>query len=348
MIRTYADNAILAKVRALYGKRLLQSDYEQLMSKKSVGEVAAFLKKETYYAENLQEVREELVHRGQLENLIRRRPLEIYKRLLKYAYQETFFLRLYVMKGEIEQLLVAIRLLNADSSDQYIISLPGYLARMMSFDLYQVAHVRSFDDLLELLEHSPYYRIVGRFRPTGEPRMIDITGCEAALLTYYYQTAIEMAERDYRGETRANLKQLLEFRANVHNLSTIFRLRRYHNAPRELIAARIVQVEGLPEKLYTRMLDAPDIAALEQMLNSARIFRRYSIDWGNGAQQVSGQLHRLHRTVNQRMFRFSRQPVVTVLSYMALLETEIDNIVSIIEGIRYGVSPGELKALLAL
>ena len=48
MIRTYSDNAVLAKVRALYGKRLTENDYTQLMGKKTVGEVAAYLKKETY------------------------------------------------------------------------------------------------------------------------------------------------------------------------------------------------------------------------------------------------------------------------------------------------------------
>jgi V/A-type H+-transporting ATPase subunit C len=58
-----ADNAVMAKARGLYGKRLKAQDYETLLQKHSVAEIAGYLKNETYYGEALKEVKEELVHR---------------------------------------------------------------------------------------------------------------------------------------------------------------------------------------------------------------------------------------------------------------------------------------------
>lgn len=47
-----------------------------------------------------------------------------------------------------------------------------------------------------------------------------------------------------------------------------------------------------------------------------------------------------------RNFRFSTNPYVTMLCYTYLAETEVNNIIHIIEGIRYNVPPEEISALL--
>ena len=45
-----SSNAILAKARAMYGKSLKESDYDNLIECKSVAELAAYLKQRTNYA----------------------------------------------------------------------------------------------------------------------------------------------------------------------------------------------------------------------------------------------------------------------------------------------------------
>lgn len=348
MIKTYSDNAIMAKVRALYGKRLTANDYEQLLAKKSVSELAAYLKKETYYGENLQEVKEDLIHRGQLEDLVRRRVLNSYLSLMKYSYQETLFFRMYVMQSEVRQLLMFIRLINSGSTAKYIVTLPVYLAKHMSFDLFALADVRSYDDLLSVLERSPYYRIVAHFRPKGALHLIDITACECAMLTFYYETMLEQTAREYSGDTRASLQTLLYQQVNLHNISVIYRMRRYLKVPREMIEARVVRIEGADNRLIDRLLEAPDLQAVQDLLTKARALRGSAIDWNAPVRELSNQMEDSRVHICQKLFRFSRHPVVVVVSYMTLLEEEISDIVSITEGIRYGVPPAEIKKLLVL
>ena len=65
-------NAIAAKVRSLHGEQLDERDYAELLSRRNVPEIAAYLKNETHYKYALRDVRENNVHRGQLEDLLRK------------------------------------------------------------------------------------------------------------------------------------------------------------------------------------------------------------------------------------------------------------------------------------
>ena len=63
-------NAIMTKCRAIYGNMLSPAQYDELLRKQSVQEIAAFLKEKTSYAPALAGVQESTVHRGQLESLL--------------------------------------------------------------------------------------------------------------------------------------------------------------------------------------------------------------------------------------------------------------------------------------
>lgn len=65
-----ASNAAMAtKAKAMFGKRLTASDYQQLLQKKSIPEIASYLKNETLFREALEGYSETGLHRGQLEML---------------------------------------------------------------------------------------------------------------------------------------------------------------------------------------------------------------------------------------------------------------------------------------
>ena len=42
MLRSFSNKAIATKARAMYGARVTQADYEELMKKRTVGDAAAY------------------------------------------------------------------------------------------------------------------------------------------------------------------------------------------------------------------------------------------------------------------------------------------------------------------
>ena len=65
-------NVVSAKVRALYGHRLMPEDYNAMLHAHSVSEVASYLKAHTGYKAALADVNESTLHRGYLETILRR------------------------------------------------------------------------------------------------------------------------------------------------------------------------------------------------------------------------------------------------------------------------------------
>jgi len=70
MLATFKYSHLSTKIRAMKGKMLTKDDYEQLLLRNSVLEVAIYLKNNTYYNDFLQELNESNVHRGQVEMLL--------------------------------------------------------------------------------------------------------------------------------------------------------------------------------------------------------------------------------------------------------------------------------------
>ena len=65
-----ASNAVLAKARALYGRRLRAEDYRRLTDCRTMTELANELKALPLYANTLAEVNPTYARRAQLENLL--------------------------------------------------------------------------------------------------------------------------------------------------------------------------------------------------------------------------------------------------------------------------------------
>ena len=58
--------------------------------------------------------------------------------------------------------------------------------------------------------------------------------------------------------------------------------------------------------------------------------------------------HRMNFKTCRHYIRFSTHPSVVMVSYMLLLEAEIRDIITIVEGIRYKLPPGEIRKMLVI
>jgi len=346
MIRTYAENAVTAKVKSMYGRRLTAEHFGNLLQKKTVGEVAAYLKQETAYASVLGEIKEELIHRGQLESLVRRRSVDIYEKLLKYNFQDSFYPRLYAARGEISQLLSAMRMLNSGSMGRFIVDFPVYMDKFLSFDLFSLARIGSFDDLLEVVGHSRYYELLGPHRPLSANAHIDIPACEADLLTDYFKGALALARRIFGPGVSNDLCAILREQIDMQNLKVIYRMRRFFHASPEEIEKRLIPIKTrISHRIYNELAHAESADEVMRRLSDIRILRRHL---GGGNNGLERSVESLRQHTNRRLFRFTTHPVVALMSYMILMEIEVENLTSVIEGIRYGLPADEIRQLLIL
>ena len=121
MLENLSTKAIVTKARTMYGRRLKKKDYDELLRKTTVSEVAAYLKNYSRHSKTLSSYNENTIHRGQLENLIRREEFDMYIRLcnFEHLHGQNQFYDYILRRMEIEQILYRIMLLNTNRSEEY-------------------------------------------------------------------------------------------------------------------------------------------------------------------------------------------------------------------------------------
>ncbi len=345
MLSSLSSNVILAKARAMYGRRLTEEDYAAMLKYRTVGEVAGYLKKTARYGGELETVEEATVHRGYLELLLRQKLFLDYASLCRYELTiGEHFSEYIIKKSEIEQLLHCLRLMNAGRSKEYLFSFPSYFTSYLHFDLYELAKATNFDELLAALTGSEYQKILRQFRPE-EGAGLDFTVIENALYTHLYQEVFSIIRHHAPGTTKKELTDLFGSYIDMENITRIIRMKRSYHAQPDYIRSMLLPFHfKISSKLLDRLLNAPNGDAVKKILREESYYRRPLTAYEERNVDEIAVRARFDRCVHK--LRFSVHPSVVMLTYLFLTEIELENIINIIEGIRYNLSPKEISDLL--
>lgn len=337
-------NVILAKARAMYGNSLKSQNYLELLNCHSVSEVASYLKNRTSYAVMLTEINETTIHRGHLEMLLRRKLFNDYSSLSRYDATVGMHMSAYIIRrGEIDQIIQCLRLMNAGRSDEFFFSMPLFFTSQTRLDFMKMGKAKNQAELVAALGGTPYAKMISQFPP--ENGHIRITEIENALHTYLTNTLLTIID-DTSGDLHEQLENLCGTQIDVQNVSRIVRMKRYFGMAPDLIRANLLPSgRCIPEKTMDKMIDAP---TADEVL---RIF--YTTRVGKSLPEAQRRfIHDLHHRVPyfnaRRHIHYSIHPMVVLVSYIILTDVELDDIINIIEGIRYGMPPEEIKPMLVL
>jgi V/A-type H+-transporting ATPase subunit C len=338
------NEALTAKLRAMYGKRLTQQNYRELLRKQNVSEIAAYLKQQISYADSLHDINENSVHRGQLESVIRRQLFDDYTRVMHYVgQQEMKFYGFFLKRMEIDELLSCIRYTLAGHQSEYFFSLPSYFAEHASFDLYAMAKSKTYEELLNILKDTPYLAILKKFDPNAE-KNIAIISIENEFNKYYYDFLLKSIEQNFTGTIKENLRNAFGIEIDLENITKIIRLKKYYQAPADYIKSLILPYHfkvKYPE--LVRMAESPDLESALKVLNETnynRYFSQYSDEY------IERSTQQIIYDYNKKLLNFSTSSFVSVVAYLQLKRIGIQNLISIIEGIRYGLHSSDIGKLL--
>lgn len=348
MLGNYSDKAIAAKARAMYGKRVTRTDYEELMKKRSVGDAAAYLRDNTHYREVLGQVDPSAIHRGQLENLLRSLRYIQYQRLIAFNFGQKNVYRYLYYWEELQQLLGLLRYLSGkgqgQATGQYDFHYDRRLVGHTTYDLERMVNIKSYSELLEFLGDSPNGKILRRF-PPDQSGQIDLMGCEQAFSTYYYKEFLTFIDRELSGEGRKEMRRVVYQRIDYANLTQAYRLKRFFHSDEAFIRQSLLPFRTPSQKLIDQLIAAESTAQLHTLLERAGLAQEgtdYTSDF------IENMVMRLRARESRRMLRNSSQPLAVLYAYMTQLEIELDDIVNIIESVRYGLPAEEMRKMLNL
>ncbi|MCM1227040.1 MAG: V-type ATPase subunit [Clostridium sp.] len=345
-----AENATIAKARAIYGKRLKYNDYVELASKKQVAEAAEYLKKNTYFSEELSNIDTSSIHRGFLESLIDKAYYSRYERLCRFQHLDSQpFYNFLLVRSEIRELLKALLYLNNDNKDAYIETMQPYLVGKSSFDLMELANAYDFKAVLNVLRHTPYYDVLKNVG-TDSKGNIPYTECEVRLRTYHLKWLIEKGSECVGGKSKKALIDQINVQTDIINIINAYRMKKYFNSDADTLKKYTLPFYGrLSAKMQSDLFQTESSEEYLRMLSHTsygRKMEQLSVDMESS--QFEKELVKIRYAMAKRALMFSESAAVSLYSLMYLEEVEMNNIINIIEGIRYEKSMSYMENLIVL
>lgn len=343
MLTSLSSNVVLAKARTMYGRRLMLTDYNELLKCHTVGEVAGYLKNHTSYSRALAGIVESEVHRGELEAHLKQKLMENYASLCKYEVEvDRHFSRSFIQRDEIHFLLLTILRLNSEKPENGEYFFPPYLLHSSSFDLPALARAKSVDELKAVIQDTPYAKLFEPFLAKPE-KPINYTALENVLDRYFFSNIMQIIKKQFFGQSKKELLNIYQAYLDLNNYVRIVRLRVMYGMDAENTKKALLPTGTFSEDFLDKMVQGNTEKEIQSVLEHTEIGRK-------AVKMRHAYLDEIPARMNYQLCRhyidFSIYPSVVLISFIFLSETEIANIITIIEGKRYQLAPEEIRKLL--
>lgn len=337
-----AANAVLAKARAKYGRRLTEKDYTNLLSCKSVSEVVSYLKGNTYYETVLGKVNEREVHRGRLELILKQKLFDDFYSLCLYTKGSGEHFAQYILeKNEIEQIIHFLTLLSSGDLDEHIFTMPAYFQNHTSIDFNAMSKAKDYDQFYLSLSGSHYENLLAEFKPTKDGK-VNIAMIENKLYRYCYDNLYNSIQKYSSGQERKALLEMFNSIMDYINFVRVFRLKKYYNKSPDVTENFLFPYGTLSKKTLKKLCSAETSAEVFDAVSNTSFGKRLK----KLKYVYAGQIDNVGLfSITHKNIHFSSYPLVVMLSYVFVMETEYRNLVSIIEGVRYNVDSSKINTI---
>lgn len=326
-----ATTKIHAKMRGM----LSRADYDKMTAMKTVSEVTDYLKRETGYKTVLKNINATDIHRGQLEDLLDAQTLADFNSLRSFVTSsKRAYIDLYFRKYEAEQLKVFLRMLFAGHAERY--KAPYKPKHSGDFDLSVIEGANTFDEFVNRLQGSEYHAVFSAFKGGG---LKDPFDAEQALDMYFFRHAFRYIKRFLPEKEQRIIIKSLGSEADLINIMFILRIKAYYSMSADKIYTyiipkhyrinkediRIMAESGSYDEAYAAALETPYREVLE------------------GSESLSHKMGEFLNSLNKKLFLENPYTIQAIMCFISRRKTEIKNIVSIVEGVRYSLSPEKIK-----
>lgn len=336
--------AVLTKARAKFGKQLSDKDYTGLLACQSVPEVMVYLKSHTHFAKVLSDINERDVHRGRLEMLLKQNLFYEFDSLCRYDSNiSSGFSRFVIENIEVEQITRFLILLSSNSTEKFIYQFPAFFDKHTEININKLANAKSYEEFLDSLSSSPYYKILKDFKP-DEKNRLPVSDMETRLYDFVYGNLFELIEKRAVGQEKQELNKMFRTIMDYNAFSRIIRLKRSFNLSPEAVKATLLdRFCDISPKVIDKMCRAEssaEVFAIMQRTGCGRMLNKLGYVYaGDISPRVTYKLAR-------KNIHFSNNPSVVMISYVLLSEIELRNVISLIEGVRYKIDIKTIKSLL--
>ena len=329
--------ALTAKCRTMKGRLLSMDQYLALSAKTSLPDAVAFLASTEGYGAIFSDVDPERVHRARLEQLLEKNIIEAYSKLYTFTSgNEREFFGLLIEEFTITCLLDAIRAAGSDTTTDFY-HVPNFIRDHSKIDFSRIFRASSREEILNLIADSEYAETLS---PVIDGSFEDI---ESALIRAYFRKLIKKTGKLFSGDEQKEILGAIHLKIDIINISIILRMRRFCalEEGRDSVVLdvteifpRLIPIFGKLRESDIRDLCASDLTVAQTMSGYLELMRRSPDELDEKTSTGEYGTRLLYRT-SKKLTRTSS--LACALGYLTILRIECDNLIYILESIRYGI-----------
>lgn len=318
-------NSVCTKCRAMSASLLKESDYVFLSKKTDLKDIANYLSEHISYSNVFKNIDLSTVNRNFLEQILNQNMYETYMTLYNFT---TGNLQKLIgsmkIKYEVDFVLKCIFKIYMNSDDvfnnHFLLNHPKYRS------LYNASN---FQELLNLLENTPYNKVLKNIVLNEK---LDIVYIETLLYDIYYENIYNYYENDD--------KYVVKLLIIIENYKRMLRLKYKFNLNADQIYPYLIHLNSY--QYMNKLMEINNLPDDKFFENIAKNLKVEIVP--DNLNEVISIVYFNNFVYNKIKKIFSNQtPSFEIpFAYLSLKEYEIQNLIHIIEGLRYHVSSDEI------
>ncbi len=326
------NSALCAKVRAMRGRALSDADYNLLMNMASVTEVAKYLSGHPAYADAFASRNTSNMHRAVIERCLREHLRCDIERILPFMDSGAKkFMEIFSLEEGISKIKLCLRLIHINHSDkigEYMSKISGG-KREISAE--EVEGVESIDAFIEMMRGTFYYTPLSVF--CGKPDLQEPFYMETALDTFWANMVYKYAKKYLTPDEAKSVIGVYGTEFDLQNLTFLLRCKRtFKMTDEEIYASVIPKYYRLKGSTISKIVKSPSYSDALSIIAGET---PYGLAFSKEDRFIEKRQSEYIADMKRRMNYALGYSIQSAICYIHLRRTEIDNIVSIIEGIRY-------------
>ncbi|SHE90234.1 V-type ATPase subunit [Alkalibacter saccharofermentans] len=344
MIGSKQLDSASAKIGGMKSYMLSLDDFKSMMGQPDVRGIFDYLNDHTEYKSVLWDMKGQKVHRGDIERALYKHNVLSLEKLLHYLNEPyKGFMKSYMKKYETEDLKLVIEYIAGRSS---LTNIESHILSRDSFSKLDFNELLSQDSLAKLMDKlsdTPYYDIL---IPYVNHIDLKFSFYVEMVLDRYYFRQLAAAGKKLPDSKNNPVMELIGRNIDLFNLEWIYRAMKFYDMSKEEILNFVL--DGGHKYNFFKIKD------MVYNLTPSK-FRDYFKDseygflFSHGDDTDLYMERRIERYLYYKSLSLYREHVLEfgrIMGFVLLLEFEVKDIISLVECIRYKLSPAETSKYL--
>lgn len=336
-----SQNSIMALSRGMYGKRITQKQFEDMLSLKNTNEIATYLIENTPYRQVLENTGVNDWTAAFLGEAVNRYFFLCFSKICRFeiAVGQQFY-KYYIVKTEIDQILECTMLILGGNRDAYLKNFSSFLDKYLSIDLFSLAKANSLEEISESLEKTPYKKVFDSVMINPHASFVEY---ESAFLSFQRQSQLELIGKCFKAEEKKAVTEAMAREYDVkfiRNLARVISCYGGDEAIRSELKGKSLTI--FTDKQRQSLLECRSLEDMDNVLKKSPYKDVARLASEKNIMTFTGNyLCNFYR----KQLRFTSSPSVAMLSFFYLCKTEKNNIIKIIQGNKYNVPQEDIRRM---